>query len=65
MEAQVPFTGLPVNPRPWGPHGIHPKSTAGRGPSGKRVGNTVGPGGKSGLWPPVAPALALVDALAV
>ena len=27
-------------------------------------GNTVGPGGKSGLLPPVAPALALVDALA-
>lgn len=66
-EAQIQFTGLPVNPRPWDPQGIHPKNTAGRGPSGKREGkggNTVGPGGKSGLLSPVAPALGLVDALA-
>jgi len=64
----MPFTGLSVNLRPWGPHCIHPKSTAGRGPSGRRVGkagSTVGPGGKSGLLPPVTPALNCVDALAV
>lgn len=64
-EARIPFTGLPVNPRPWAPT-ANPRARQEEGPQERvgKGGSTVGPGGKSGLLPPVAPALTCVDALA-